>query len=186
MFRLLMVLAFALLLWIQSFFTHTVHITQGKHHIFCYGPIAWGFMAAFVVLVLAFALLAWKWLNDRAGAILLVVLSPLMGLAVLPQILYSRVELTETEWRNRREWPHAKYSADVPWKDIVAVTKVRHEDKSFGQTWRIGYDLTLRDGRQLKFPSDDVMTMAESTIDDILKHHAIPLQSRDVLVPPAR
>lgn len=185
MFRLLMAVAFVLLLWIQSLFTHTIHIVDGTQHVFCYGLVAWGFMAAFVLLVVGFAVLAWKWLNDRVGAMILLVFAPLMGLVVLPQILYERVELTDTEWRNRREWPHNQYSADVSWNEIASVTKVRHEDKSFGQTWRVGYDITLRDGRTVEFPSGTVMTAAELTVDDFLKKHAIPTQSRDVLVPPA-
>ncbi len=186
MFRLLMALGFVLLLWLYSLLTHTVHSTDGARHVLTYGPVAWMFSGAAMALCLGFAALVWKWMHDKVVAAMLVVGSVFMGAVLLPQILCARVELTETDWRHRREWPHQKFNADILWKDIAHVTKVRREDKSFGQKWHIGYEIVLRSERQLTFPSSDVLSAAESMIDQRLMQHEIPAESRDVLIPAAR
>lgn len=180
MFRLLFAVAIALLLWLQSLFTHVVHTADGDHHVFAYGPVAWGFTVAFVLVIWGFAALAWKWLHDRAAAWILLLCSPLMALAVLPQILYERVELTETEWRFQREPPQTKYNATVKWDDIKEVLQIQREDRSFGESWNYGYDLTMKDGRQLKFPSNTVITAAKPTIDEVLQQHHIPINIRRI------
>lgn len=185
-FRLLFGVAFALLLWLQSMFVHTVHIQQGDHHVFRYGTVGWVFLILFALVPLAFALLAWKWLRDYGAAVILLIAGPVMFFLVAPQIIYEQTELTGTEWRHRREWPHQQYNADVTWNDIREVTKVMKEDLSFGQTWHVGYDLTLKDGRQLKFPSNTVMTAAAPTVDTVLEQHEIPVNIRKVLVPKAQ
>ena len=186
MFRLLMLVTFLLLLWIQSLFTHTVHHVDGDHHVFAFGLTGWIFLAAFVAVILGFAVLAWKWLRDAMGSGILVVGAIFIGGMLSPTLLSQRVELTSTEWKNRREWPHQKYNADVPWHEINHVTKVRREDQSFGQRWHIGYELSLKDGSHLEFPSSEAMTAAEATVDGLLQKHHIPMDSRDILVPPAQ
>jgi hypothetical protein len=185
-FRLLFAAAFALLLWLQSAFVQTIHIWHGHEHIFRYGAVAWVFLALFAILPLAFALLAWKWLRDPGGAVILLIAAPVMFLLVAPQVIYERVELTDTEWKLRREWPHQRYNADIAWADIREVTKVMREDLSFGQTWNIGYDLTLRDGRAVRFPSGNVMTAAAPTVDTVLQRHEIPMNIRKIHVPKAQ
>ena len=186
MFRLLMMVAFILLLWIQSFFTQTVHHVNGDHHVFAYGPMAWFFLAAFVAVMMGFAVLAWKWLRDAWGAVILAVGAVFIGGILMPTLLSQRVELTKELWKNRREWPHQKYIADVPWNEITQVTKVRREDQSFGQRWHIGYELSLKDGSHVEFPSSEALTAAEATVDGRLQQHHIPMNSRDILVPPAQ
>jgi hypothetical protein len=186
MFRLLMVAAFALLLFLHSLFLQTVHIQRGNDHIFRYGAVAWVFLCLFAILPLLFALLAWKWLRDSGGAIILLIAAPVMFFLVAPQIIYERVELTETEWKHRREWPHQQYNADVAWADIREVTKVMKEDLSFGQKWYIGYDITLKDGRQRKFPSNTVLTAAAPMVDEELAKREIPVNIRKIWVPKAQ
>lgn len=183
MFRLIIAVAFALLLFLQSLFSQVVHIQQGDDHLFRYGAVAWFFVFLFAILPLVFAWLAWKWQRDAGGAIILLVAAPAMLIVVAPQILYERVELTAIEWKHRREWPHQRFNADVVWTDIREVTRVMQEDLSFGQKWRIGYDLRLKDGRQLQFPSNTVLTAAAPVIDEKLERRAIPMNLRKIMVP---
>ncbi|HET6422524.1 MAG TPA: hypothetical protein VFG20_02500 [Planctomycetaceae bacterium] len=186
MFRLLIAIGFALLLFLQSLFVQTVHIQQGADHVFRYGAVAWFFVVLFAVLPLLFAVLAWKWLRDAGGAIILLIAAPVMFFVVAPQIIFERVELTETEWKHRREWSHQQYNADIAWSDIREVTKVMKEDLSFGQKWYIGYDITLKDGRQIKFPSNTVLTAASPVIDEELQKRELPMNLRKTMVPKAQ
>ncbi len=186
LFRLAFVVSLLLLLWLQSLFTTTVHRVDGNHHIFCYGWIAWAFHASFVALFLAFAGIAQRLLQERVVMWILLLCTPLICLAVFPQTLYERVEITATHLIHRREPPHTKYNCEIPLADLTSAVRTARETGSFSTYYAVGYDLTTTDGRQFELPSCTVVTAAHPTIDAVLEARGVPMQTIVVPRPPPR
>ena len=182
MFRLAFAVAVILLLLVQSLFVTTTHIVDGEHHIFRYSAVAWIFLAAFGGIVVTFAVIAWKPLNDKLLGGLLLAAAPLLMLLLAPQLLKERVELTDDLLIHRREWPHTEFNADIPWADMTSATQVNREDNSFGKTYIVGYEIHTRDGRVYKLPSNTVLTAASPTINAYLAARKIP-RKEEVKVP---
>ena len=177
MFRLAFALAVVLLLLAQSFFVTTTHVVDGDRHIFRYSAVAWAFLATFGVIVVAFAVIAFKPLKDKLLGGFLLAVTPLLMLLLAPQLLYERVELTEELLIHRREWPHTEFNADIPWADMTAATQVNIEDNSFGKRYIVGYEIRTRDGRVYKLPSNEVLTAASETINANLAQRQIPTKA---------
>jgi hypothetical protein len=184
MFRLAFTLCAILLLWFQSLFTTTVHSVDGTHHVFSYGWIAWVFGASFIVMLLVFAWIAWRVMNDRVIMWITLAGIPLICLAVLPQTLYERLEITETHLIHRREPPHTEYNCDIPLADIAAATKIKRETGSFSTYYAVGYELTTADGKQHVLPSCTVVSDAHESIDALLESRRVPVQTTVVRRPP--
>jgi hypothetical protein len=167
--------AVVLLLFLQSFFDTTVHTVSANHHVFSYGFLAWLFFALFVLIVMGFAIFAWKKMNEPILAGIMLLGIPLICFAALPQICYERVELTGEHLIHRREPPHTKYNFDIPWSDMTSVTEIKKESGSFSTYYEVGYRITTRGG-QYELPSNTVLTAAHETIDNELTSRNIPVK----------
>jgi hypothetical protein len=186
MFRIALALAIVLLLWLQSLCTTTEHVTNGNRHVFAYSWVAWLFFCGFIVILLAFAGLAWRVLKDRlVGGVMLAGI-PLVALATGPQFWCERVEITDTHLIHRREPPHTEFNADIPLANIASAVQIRRESGSFSTYYAVGYTITMTDGRQFRLPSNTVLTAAHETINDVFKARNIPLKTETIHRPPAR
>ena len=184
MFRLAFAATLILLLWAASFCTDTAHTVVGTHHIFAYNWVAWAFFAAFMVLLLGFSRIAWRKLNDRAVAGIMLVATPLMCLVLLPQLWCERVEITDDLLIHRREPPHTDYNVDIALDDIAAVTQIKRETGSFSTYYAVGYTIVTRGGRQHELPSGPVVTAAHETINSVLAARDVPIEIQVVRRPP--
>ena len=126
MFRLGFLLAFLFLVWLESLFTQTVHVIHGKTHLFKYNGIAWIFLVLMSLVLIGFAEIARRFLKDRLLAILCLLGIPLFAFVSL-QLLYERVEVTESLLVHRREPPHTQYNAVISWDSIQSATKIERE-----------------------------------------------------------
>jgi hypothetical protein len=185
MFRLGFAIAVVVLLLLQSFFVNTTHIIDGEHHVFRYSAVAWAFLAGFAAILVAFAVIAWKLLNDKLLGGFLLVATPLLMLALAPQLLFERVEVTDDLLIHRREWPHTEFNVDIPWDEMASATQVNREDNSFGKTYIVGYEIRTRKGAVHRLPSCTVLTAASETINAYLAEKNIPKRD-EVKVPQAR
>ena len=61
-------------------------------------------------MFVGFALVAWRLMNDRLLAGLVLLGIPLFAFVSLPQFLYERVEISDKMLVHRREPPHTKYN----------------------------------------------------------------------------
>src|SRR6187200_1820278 len=102
MFRLAFAVAVVLLLLVQSLFITTTHIVEGQHHVFRYSALAWVFLGGFAAITVAFAIIAWKPLQDKLLGGFLLAATPVLMLLLAPQLLYERVELTDELLIHRR------------------------------------------------------------------------------------
>ena len=177
MFRLAFVIAIVLLLWLQSCFTLTTHIVDADRHVFCYGVVAWVFLAAFAAILLAFAWLAWGPLKDKLVGGFLLAATPVLIALLAPQLLFERVELTDHFLVHRREWPHARFNADIAWNDMRTATQLNLEDNSFGEKYIVGYEIHTRDDNVYELPSNTVLTAASDTINGRLAERKIPIKT---------
>ena len=152
MFRLAFALSFILLAWLESFFTETIHTVHGKHHEFGYGWIAYAFFAAYVIHAFAFAAIALRVMKDKVIMWITLALVPLLCFAVLPQLIYERVAVTETHLIHRREPPHTDYNCDIAFTDMVSVIQTKRETGSFDTHFAVGYHIATVDGRECELP----------------------------------
>lgn len=185
MFRLAFAVAIVLLLLVQSFFITTTHIVEGEHHIFRYSAIAWAFLAGFGGILVAFAVIAFKPLNDKVLGGFLLAATPVLMLLLAPQLLFERVELTDDLLIHRREWPHTEYNVDILWDEMASATQVNLEDNSFGKKYIVGYEIRARNGAVHKLPICTVLTAASETINARLAEKNIPKKD-EVKVPQPR
>ena len=148
MYRLAFALVVVLLLWVQSLFDTTTHTVSGSHHVFAYGWLAWFFQGLFVVVLLGFAWFAWRPMQDRLLAGIMLAGVPLFGFAVMPQTACERVELDGALLIHRREPPHTKYNADIPLAEVASVTQFKDETGTFGTEYMYGYQFVMQDGRE--------------------------------------
>jgi len=180
MFRLAFALAAVLLLFVYSLVDTTSHTIVGQHHVFAYGWLACLFVGLWMALLIGFSLAAWRLMNDRLLAGLVLLGIPLFMFVSLPQFLYERVEISDKLLVHRREPPHTKYNADIPLDEIVSVEETRTESGSFSTFYMVGYAVTTRDGKTYKLPSNVVLTAASPTINRVLDEHDIPLKTTTI------
>jgi hypothetical protein len=180
MFRLAFALAAVLLLFVYSLVDTTSHTVQGQHRVFAYGALAWLFVGLWMALFIGFALAAWRLLNDRLLAGLVLLGIPLFAFVSLPQFLYERVEISDKMLVHRREPPHTKYNVDIPLDEIASVEETRRESGSFSTFYMVGYDLRTRDGRTYHLPSNTVLTAASETINRVLDERGIERNTRTI------
>ena len=186
MYRLAFALVVVLLLWVQSLFDTTTHTVSGSHHVFAYGWLAWFFQGLFIVALLGFAWLAWRWMQDRVVAGIMLAGVPLFCLVVMPQTACERVELTDELLIHRREPPHTKYNFDIALSEIASATAVSQETGSFGTEHMFGYRFVTKDGRQYDLPLSTTLTAAHEAIGQELSARKIPLNIELRERPPAR
>jgi hypothetical protein len=184
MFRLAYVIAFVFLLWLHSLFAQTEHVVQGGVHVFKYNWVPWLFLAGLVILQLGFAMIARRLLKDRGLAVLIVLFTPVFGLLSL-QFIYERVEVSEKLLKHRREPPHTRYNADIPWDSIQFATKIEREQTGlFAPNFHnVGYEFVLRNGTIQELPSNTVLTRAQGEIDRMLAARDISVNLRRVPIP---
>src|SRR5262245_27030992 len=108
-FRLAFLIAFLLLLWIQSLFTQTTHHIVGDRHVFEYSWVAWLFAGIQALMLASFAEIARRVLKDRFISVTCWLTIPFFALFVWPQIICERVELTPELLVHRREPPHTEF-----------------------------------------------------------------------------
>jgi hypothetical protein len=181
MFRLAYGIAFVFLLWLFSLFTQTEHIVQGGVHVFKYNWVPWAFLAGILLLMLGFAEIARRILKDRGLAIICVLLIP--GYALLSlQFIFERVEVSDKLLKHRREPPHTRYNADIPWDSIQAATKIEREQPGLfaPNFYNVGYEFVLRGGQTQVLPSNTVLTRAHDEIDRMLAARNIPVDKRRI------
>jgi hypothetical protein len=184
MFRLVYAIVFTFLLWLHSLVTDTAHIVQGATHVFAYNWVPWSFLYCLVLMHLAFAEVARRFLKDRALAVICLLLIPLYGL-LSPKLLYERVEVSRELLVHRREPPHTRFNADIPWDSIASATKIEREKPGLfaPNFFSIGYEFRLRDGRIIELPSNTVLTRAQDEIDRMLADRQIPVEKRQIPIP---
>ena len=177
MFKLAFAIIVVLLLWLQSLFVQTVHVVRGDVHVFKYNWVAWLFLVLFSLVCVGFAEFARRVMKDRILAVLCLLGIPLFGLVSL-QLLYERVEVSEKLLIHRREPPHTKFNADIPWDSIQAAVKIEHE-----QGGNVGYQFQMKDGQLHELPSNTVLTSAQREIDRLLAARRIPVQALRIPIP---
>lgn len=184
MFRLAYMIAFVFLLWLHSLFAQTEHIVQGGVHIFKYNWVPWSFLVFLVLMQVGFAEVARRLLKDRGLAMLCVLTIPLFGLLSL-QFIYDRVEVSDKLLTHRREPPHTRYSADIPWDSIQAATKIEREQAGLfaPNFYNVGYEFILWSGQVQELPSNTVLTRAQDEIDRMLAARRIPVKKRRIPIP---
>jgi hypothetical protein len=112
MFRLAFLVTFLFVVWLQSFFTQTVHEVHGKTHLFKYNGIAWNFLVLMSLVLIGFAEIARRFLKERGTAIICLLGIPIFAFLSL-QLVCERVEVTDSLLIHRREPPHTRYNADI-------------------------------------------------------------------------
>ncbi len=185
MFRLSFAISFVLLFWLQSFFAETVHTVSGTHHEFGYGFTAYAFFSSYIIVAVVFAAIALRVMKDKVMMWIALAVVPLMCVVVLPQLIYERVELTDTHLVHRREPPHEGYNCDIAIADVLSVIQTKRETGSFDTYFAVGYHITTVDGREYELPSCTVVTNAHNVIDAMLKARNIPIETRTIQRPPA-
>jgi hypothetical protein len=184
MFRLAYLVVFLFLLWLHSLFVQTEHIVDGGVHIFKYNWVPWSFLVFIVLLQFAFAEIARRFFKDRGLALLVLLFTPVFGLLSL-QFIYERVEVSDKLLTHRREPPHTRYNADIPWDSIQSATKIECEKPGLfaPNFYNIGYEFTLRNGELRELPSNTVLTRAHEEVDGELAAHKIPVNTRRIPIP---
>jgi len=185
MFRLAFGVAFIILLWLQSLFTQTEHVLRDDVHVFRYNWVPWLFLVLMALTIMGFAEVARRLLKDRLLAILCLLMIPLFGLTSL-QLIFERVEVSDNLLVHRREPPHTRFNVDIPWDDVAAVTKIEREKAGLfaPNFYNVGYEFTMRNGQLHELPSNTVLTRAQEEIDRILAARRIPVNKRNVPIPP--
>ncbi len=172
------------LVWLQSRWAETVHVVDGGTHVFKYNWVPWLFLGLLILTSIAFAAIAYKVIRDRflTGACLLGI--PLFSLLSL-QLVCERVVITPELLVHRREPPHTRFNADIPWNSIVAAEKIKREKPGlFAPSFHnVGYTLSLSDGRTRELPSNTVLTHAQEEIDRMLRSRDIPVSVKTVPIP---
>lgn len=184
MFRLALAVVLVFLLWLQSLFTQTVHVIRGDIHIFKYHWMTWVFLVLTALTLMGFAEIARRLLKERVLAVLCLLCIPLFGLLSL-QLIYERVEVSRDLLVHRREPPHTRFNVAIPWDSVQAATKIERAQAGFfgPDGYTVGYEFTLRDGRQQELPSNTVLTHAQDEIDRVLIARKIPLDHRRIPLP---
>ncbi len=169
MVRLIFLVAVMVYIWLQSLFVTVSHTITGGHHVFAYNTTGLILTIGFNVIPVAIAVYLWRVQKDKTGAGIFLLMIPACVFLILPQIFLERVEITPTHLIHRREPPHTRYNADVPFVAIRSAVEQNHER---GIT---GYLLTLKDGRTVEFPANTVMTPAHDTVTAQLRERGIPV-----------
>ena len=107
--------------WVSTLFTQATHIVVGATHIFRYNWVPWVFLAVNVVMLLAFAEFARRFLKAKWGALVFLLAIPVFGFIQL-QVVFERVELSQNLLVHRRGPPFTEFNADSPWKKISEVS----------------------------------------------------------------
>jgi hypothetical protein len=184
MFRLAFLVAFLFLVWLESLFTQTVHVIDGKTHLFKYNGIPWLFLVLMSLVLVGFAEIARRFQKDRVTASICLLGLPFFAFVSL-QLLYERVEVTDSLLVHRREWPQTQYNADISWDSIQSATKIEREKPGLlaPNYYHVGYEFTLKGGRLLELPSNTVLTSAQEEIDRKLALHKIPQNTQKIPMP---
>jgi len=179
LFRLAFLTACLIYIWFQSLFTHTSHTVIGDRHLFAYGWVGVVLGLGFNIVPIGGAWFLWRVKKDRLGAGIILLCIPLFAFFVMPQLFMERVEVTSKMLTHRREPPHTRFNADIPFDDITSAVELHHE------TGLKGYILTLKDGRVLELPANEVLTAARDTIAAHLASRNIPVTITPVRREPA-
>ncbi|MBC7805522.1 MAG: hypothetical protein H7145_05165 [Akkermansiaceae bacterium] len=169
MVRLIFLVAVMAYVWLHSLFVTVSHTVTGGHHVFAYNATGLILTTGFNVIPLAVAVYLWRVQKDKTGACIFALMIPACVFLILPQIFLERIEITPTHLIYRREPPHTRYNADVPFAAIRSAVEQSHEQGTTGCL------LTLKDGRTLEFPANTVMTAAHDTISAQLRERGIPV-----------
>jgi hypothetical protein len=181
MFRLAYLVVFLFLLWLHLLFVQTEQVVQGGVHIFKYNWVPWSCLTFIVLMQLGFAEIARRFFKDRGLALLILLFTPVFGLLSI-RFIYERVEVSDALLKHRREPPHTKYNADIPWDAIQSATKVEYEKVGLfaPNFYNVGYEFSLRDGQVRELPSNTVLTSAQGEIDRRLAAWKIPVNTRRI------
>jgi hypothetical protein len=174
MVRLIFLIACVLYIWLQSLFVQTSHAIVGDRHIFSYGWLGIVLGFGFNIVPIGTAWFLWKVRQDRAGAAIFLLFIPLFAVLVMPQLFMERVEVTLTQLSHRREPPHTRFNADIPFADIASAVELNYE------CGLRGYKMLLKDGRTLELPANTVLTAARDTIAAQLRSRQIPVTSQTI------
>ena len=174
MVRLIFLAALLAYIWFQSLFVQTAHMVVGERHIFGYNRIGLVLGLGFNIVPIAMAWFLWRVKKDRTGAAIFLLAIPLFAVAVLPQLLMERVELTSTKLIHRREPPHTRYNADITMDEITSAVELVYQNGLKGYTFK------LKDGREVKLPANTVLTAARDTIAAELARRSIPVITRPI------
>src|SRR2546422_884530 len=169
MFRLAFLIACLIYIWFQSLFVHTSHTIIGDRHVFAYGWLGVLLGVGFNIVPVLGAWFLWRVKKDKVGAAIILLCIPLVAIFVMPQLFMERVEVTPKMLTHRREPPHTRFNADIAFGDIISAVELQHE------TGLKGYVLTLKDGRALELPANEVLTAARETIAAQLASRNIPV-----------
>jgi hypothetical protein len=161
-------------LWFQSLFVQTTHtIVQGRH-LFAYNWLAVFLAVGFNLIPIGAALFLWRVKKDKVGAGIFLLFIPIFAVFILPQFFMERLEITSTHLIHRREPPHTRFNADVPFVDIASAVELHRDNGTKG------YLFTLKDGRVIEFPGNTVMTAAQKTISAQLRSRNVPITVREI------
>lgn len=180
LFRLGFLLTFLAILWVQSLFTDTEHVTVGQTQIYRYNNVAWFFVGVQLLMLIGFAEIARRVLKDRFVAVTCWLAIPFFACFVGSKNFCERVELTPDLLIHRREPPHTQFNVDIPWDSISAATMIKREKPGLfaPNFFNVGYELQLTDGRNQELPSNTVLTRAHEDINRILAERRIPIETR--------
>jgi hypothetical protein len=172
MIRLVFLTACMIYIWFQSLFIQTSHIVIPGRHLFGYNWLGVFLAVGFNVIPIGAALYLWRIKKDKVGAGIFLLFIPIFAVLILPQLFMERVEITPTHLIHRREPPHTRFNADVPFADIASAVELhRHSGTR-------GYLFTLKNNRVIEFPANTVVTAAQKTISAQLRRRNIPLTVR--------
>jgi hypothetical protein len=180
LFRLTFLVAMLLYIGFQSLFDHTSHAVIGEHHVFEYSWVGLLLALGFNLIPLGAAWFLWWVQKDRVGVGIFLATIPLLDVLVLPQVFMERVEVTPTHVIHRREPPHTRYNADIPFNEISSAVEIQRETGSFSTYFASGYFFLLKDGRTIELPANTVLTAARNTIDAQLRSRGLPVTVQTV------
>lgn len=174
MIRLVFLAACLIYIWFQSLFVQTSHTAVQGHHVFAYNWLGVFLAVGFNVIPIGAALFLWRVKKDKVGAAIFLLFIPIFAALILPQLFMERVEVTPTHLIHRREPPHTRFNADIPFADIASAVELHRDNGTKG------YLFTLKNGRIVEFPANTVLTAAQKTISVQLRQRSIPLSIRKV------
>jgi hypothetical protein len=119
--------------------------------------------------------LLWKFKKDKFGVALTLLMALLLSMFVIPQVFLERTEVTPTKLIHRREWPHEKYNADIPFTQIESAVEMNYSRGTRG------FRFILKNGKTAEFPANTVITAAADMVISSLKDHKIPISSETIL-----
>jgi hypothetical protein len=176
LFRGVFLLVAILAAWLFSLLPAASHVVLGDRHVFAVGWGPWLVSGAAAFLLVGLAELARRWMKDRLAAISCFLMIPLIAVALVPDFLMTRVEVTAEGLSYRRAWPHTRFNADIAWEQMSAASQRKQESPGiFWVEHKVSYLIVLKDGGEKELPSSEVLVAAHEKIDQALSSHKIPL-----------